>query len=50
MIASLFLKNFLNFEVHDKNPSISAVRKFVYLLEHNNLDYTEEIGKIFRDF
>lgn len=29
--------------MHDKNPSLRVVRKFVYLLEHNNTDFTEEI-------
>ena len=30
--------------MNDKNPSLKTVGKFVYLLEHNNTDFSEEIG------
>ena len=30
--------------VHHDDPALQIVRKFVYLLEHSDVDYTEEIG------
>ena len=29
--------------MNDKDPSLKTVSKFIYLLEHNNADFTEEI-------
>ncbi len=31
--------------LNDKNPPFSIILKFVHLLNHNNIDFSEEIGK-----
>ena len=33
--------------VHDENPSLAVVRKFVHLLDASDNDYAEELGESF---
>jgi Ras GTPase-activating-like protein IQGAP2/3 len=34
--------------INDKNPPFTIVLKFAHLLNHNNVDFSEEIGKFSR--